>query len=264
MNPEYETIEVSRERNVATIALNRPKVHNAMNDRLMGELRKCFENLSFDDGIRSVILTGKGKSFCGGADLNWMKSTIDCSKEENIENSRTLLNLFETIYRCPKFVIGRINGHTFGGGLGLIAVCDINIAVEGSKFAFSETKLGLIPAVISTYVIRRIGPARARHLFATGERFDSEYAKDIGLVDLVVAREELDSTIQKHVDEIKSSGPLAVKEAKNLIRVNQEMEAAAYKEFTVQKIAELRVSEEGREGMNAFFEKRKPRWLNVQ
>jgi methylglutaconyl-CoA hydratase len=259
-NMKYKTIEVERENDLATVTLNRPDMHNAMNEELMKELTACFNNLSTDENIRVVILTGNGKSFCAGADLNWMKSMANYSEEENIRDSRLLLELYEAIYTCPKPVIGRINGHAFGGGLGLIAVCDLTIGVPGKKFAFSEAKLGIIPSVISTYIVRRIGLANMRRLFITGERFTSDHAKDIGILDYVVPEEEFDEMVQKYVDQLRSSGPKAIKEAKNLVSKCEQMDRGAYKEFTVDKIAELRVSNEGQEGINAFLEKRKTTW----
>ncbi|MFW6120160.1 MAG: enoyl-CoA hydratase/isomerase family protein [Petrotogales bacterium] len=256
----YNTIEVSIQNDTATIYLSRPEVHNAMNEPLMKELTNCFKELSDDKTIRAIVLTGKGKSFCAGADLNWMKSMVNYSKEENIKDSRLLLDLYETIYTCPKPVIGRINGHAFGGGLGLIAVCDITISIPNLKFAFSEANLGIIPSVISTYIAPRISPADMRRLFITAERFDSTVAHDIGLLDFVVPSEQFDSKVEYYVKEVKSSGPNAIKEVKNLIKNLQRMSIDKYKDFTVEKISELRVSEEGQEGINAFLEKRKPKW----
>jgi methylglutaconyl-CoA hydratase len=223
----------------------------------MKELTSCFKEL-YHDNSRCIILTGKGKSFCAGADLNWMKSMVNYSREENIKDSRLLVNLYETIYSCPKPVIGRINGHAFGGGIGLIAVCDIAIALPNLKFAFSEVNLGIIPSVISTFIAPRVSPANMRRLFITGERFDSQTALQIGLLDFVV--EDLDEKVEFYVEKLKSSGPVAIKEVKNLIRNLMEMDIKRYKEFTVEKIAELRISEEGQEGISAFLEKRKPRW----
>jgi len=256
----YETIDVTEKGNITTIILNRPEVHNAMNDLMIQELTNCFNTLGDKRELRAVILTGNGRTFCGGADLNWMKSMVHYSKEENIEDSRHLLNLFDLIYSCQKPVIGRINGGAFGGGVGLIAVCDITIASPSLTFAFSETKLGLIPSVISPYVIRRIGPAPARRLFITGERFSSDYGTEIGLIDYLVDPDSIDEKIEQIIKEIKSSAPLAIGEAKNLVKANQVMESRAFKEFTLHKIAELRVSEEGQEGTSAFLEKRKPTW----
>jgi methylglutaconyl-CoA hydratase len=257
---KYETIEIQKENNNATIFLNRPDVHNAMNERLMNELTTCFHELGKDNSIRTIILTGKGKSFCAGADLNWMKSMAKYSKEENINDSRLLLNLYEAIYNCPKPVIGRVNGHAFGGGIGLFAVCDIIIAVPDCKFAFSEVKLGIIPAVISTYIVRRIGLSNMRRLFLTGERFNSEYAKEIGLLDYVIPSEELDEKIKDYIELFQSSGPNAIVEVKKLIDSCENMDREKYKEHTVEKISELRVSKEGHEGINAFLEKRKSNW----
>jgi methylglutaconyl-CoA hydratase len=257
---KYKTLEIVRKKNFITIALNRPDVHNAMDEQLMKELTLCFKELNNDDDIRVVVLTGNGKSFCAGADLNWMKSMVNYSKEDNIKDSRLLLDLYETIYSCPKPVIGRINGHAFGGGVGLLAVCDLNVALLGLKFAFSEVKLGIIPSVISTFIVKRIGTANMRRLFITGERFTSEYAKEIGLIDHIVSEEKFDSEIQRYVEQMYSSGPVAIKEVKKLVDKYEKTELEDYKKYTVEKIAELRVSEEGQEGITAFLEKRKSKW----
>lgn len=256
----YTTINVEKKKNSCVITLNRPDVHNAMNGQLIKELTHCVSELSKDEHIRTIILTGKGKSFCAGADLHWMKGMATYSKEENMKDSRLLLDLYEAIYTCPKPVIGRINGHAFGGGIGLITVCDITIGIPEKKFAFSEVKLGIIPSVISTYVVRRIGLAHMRRLFITGERFTTEHAQDIGLLDYVVPQEKLDETVQTCVEYLHSSGPTAIKEVKQLANMCEQMNRTDFKEFTVKKITELRVSPEGKEGISAFLEKRKPKW----
>ncbi len=256
----YNTINIKQENNVVTIELNRPEVHNAMNEELMKELTNCFKKIDTDKDIKCIILTGKGKSFCAGADLNWMKRMVDFSKEENIRDSNLLLDLYEEIFSCSKPVIAKVNGHAFGGGIGLFAACDIVIATPNCKFAFSEVKLGIIPAVISTYVGRRMNISNMRRLFITGERFDSNYAKSIGLIDYVVLEEEFDKTVQKYVEIIKSSGPIAITEAKNLLNSYEKLDLNNYKKFTVEKISELRISDEGQEGLNAFLEKRKSKW----
>jgi len=256
----YETIEISKDNDIVTVSLNRPDMHNAMNELLMKELTQCFKELSNNDSVRAIVLTGKGKSFCAGADLNWMKSMVSYSKEENIKDSRLLLDLYEAIYMCSKPVIGRINGHAFGGGIGLIAVCDITITIPDRKFAFSETNLGIIPSVISTYIAPRMKKADMRRFFITAERFDSETACNIGLIDYVVSPEELEEKINECITLVRSSGPLAVKEVKNLIDNLSKMDNKDYKEFTVEKISELRISKEGQEGINSFLEKRKPSW----
>jgi len=256
----YKTIELSRDENIVTVALNKPDIHNAMDETMMKELTSCFNELANDNTVGIIIFTGNGKSFSAGADLNWMKSMASYSKEENIQDSKLLLDLYESIYNCPKPVIGKINGHAFGGGIGLIAVCDLTIAPPGLKFAFSEVKLGIIPSVISTFVGKRIGVANMRRLFITGERFTTEHAEKIGLIDFMVDQDELDGKINEYVDIIQSSGPIAIKEVKNLIGKYETLDIEKYKEFTVEKIAELRVSKEGREGIKAFLEKRKPKW----
>jgi len=257
---EFETIEIHREKDIVKVYLNRPEVHNAFNEQLIRELTSCFEELSNDNKNRIIILTGKGKSFCAGADLNWMKSMVKYSKEENIKDSRLLISLYDSINNCTKPVIGRVNGHAFGGGLGLISVCDIAIAVPDCKFAFSEVKLGIIPAVISTYIVRRIGLSNMRRLFITGERFDSEYARQIGLIDYVVSEDEIDKKISNYIEMLYSSGPIAINEIKKLVVSYEKKDIEDYMDHTVKIISNLRVSEEGQEGINAFLEKRKSKW----
>jgi methylglutaconyl-CoA hydratase len=257
---KYDTIELTKDSDVVTIYLNRSDVHNAMNEKLMKELTDCFKKLDKDKDTRIIILTAKGKSFCAGADLNWMKSMVNYSKAENIKDSNLLLDLYETIYSCSKPVIAKINGHAFGGGIGLFAACDITIAIPDCKFAFSEVNLGIIPAVISTYISKRMKISDMRRLFLTGERFDSNYAKEVGLIDFVVPEKEIDEQVKKYVDILLSSGPNALSEVKKLIDAYIKMDAEKYKRFTVEKISELRISEEGQEGINAFLEKRKNKW----
>jgi len=256
----YNTIELLRDKNVVTVALNKPDIHNAMDETMMKELTDCFNELANDKTVGIIIFTGNGKSFSAGADLNWMKSMANYSKKENIQDSKLLLDLYESIYNCPKLVVGKINGHAFGGGIGLIAVCDLTIAPPGLKFAFSEVKLGIVPSVISTFVGKRIGVANMRRLFITGERFSTEHAEKIGLIDFMVDQNELDEKVNEYVDIIQSSGPVAIKEVKNLISKYETLNIEKYKEFTVEKIAELRISKEGQEGINAFLEKRKAKW----
>ena len=250
----------SEDNRLIRITLNRPEVHNAMNEKLMRELIQCFNKADEDNKIRIVVLTGNGKSFCAGADLNWMKRMANFSIEENIKDSKLLSDLYESIYSCSKPVIGKINGHAFGGGVGLVAACDISISPPGYKFAFSETKLGIIPSVISAYVVRRIGLANLKRLFITGERFTSEYAKEIGLIDYILEDEEIEPFIEKYVNIIRKSGPKSIIEIKNLANKYEKLSIKDYTDFTIKKIAELRVSEEGQEGINAFLEKRKPNW----
>jgi methylglutaconyl-CoA hydratase len=256
----YKTLVYTKKDDVVTVTLNRPDVHNAMNEVLINELTECFRQLTTDDSVVVVVLTGNGKSFCAGADLSWMKRMVNYSKMKNRKDSHLLLEMYEAIYSCPKPLIGRINGHTFGGGIGLLAVCDMTITIPGVQFAFSEVKLGLIPAVISTFVTQRMRLADMRRLFITGERFDSVIANKIGLIDLIVPVEKLDDIVKSCVEQVRSSSPYAIKEVKHLINNFIEMDIKKYKEFTVEKISELRISKEGQEGINAFLEKRKPNW----
>ena len=256
----YETITLTKDATIAHLTLNRPQVHNAINDTMIQEITQAVTLLNNDPSIRILILAGEGKSFCGGADLNWMKSMVDYSMEENLRDSRTLQKMFNTLYYSPKFLIGKITGHAFGGGLGLVAVCDLALAHPDLIFAFSETKLGLVPAVISPYVIQRIGPTHARHLFMTGERFTTDYAHQIGLIDQIISSKEMDVTLQKYIAEIHTSAPQAVTEAKKLITLHQELSSQNFQEATIETIARLRISPEGQEGTLAFLEKRKPSW----
>ena len=256
----YKTLVYTKKDDVVTVTLNRPDVHNAMNEVLINELTRCFRQLTTDDSVAVVILTGNGKSFCAGADLSWMKRMVNYSKVENRRDSHLLLEMYEAIYSCPKPLIGRINGHTFGGGIGLLAICDMTITVPKVLFAFSEVKLGLIPAVISTFVAPRMKQADMRRFFITGERFDSVMANRIGLIDVIVPAEKLDDIVKSCVEQVRSSSPYAIKEVKHLINNLIEMDIKKYKEVTVEKISELRVSKEGQEGINAFLQKRKPNW----
>lgn len=256
----YHTIQLQINNECATITLNRPEVHNAMNEELMKELTSVFQTLSQDSTIKCIILTGNGSSFCAGADLNWMKSMVTYSKQENIKDSTILLDLFNEIYNCPKPVIGKINGHAFGGGLGLIAVCDITIGIPNKKYAFSEAKLGIIPAVISSFVASRMKPADMRRLFITAERFDTQTAHTLGLIDILTSEEEFDNVIDSYVSLVLSSGPQAISEIKQLINQLSHMDTKKFQHHSVEKIAELRISKEGQEGISAFLEKRKPTW----
>ncbi len=259
----YKTLESERVGSTLLVTLDRPEVHNAMNDGMLGELVSCFGKYGADPEIRAVVITGKGKSFSAGADLNWMRGMVEYTEEENIDDSRLLLELYDTMYYYPKPLIARVNGHAFGGGVGLMAVCDIVLAVPDAKFAFSEIKLGIIPSVISTYVVKRIGPGNMKRLFITGERFDSHYAREIGLVDAVVKEEDMDRELNGMLEMLNSSAPGAVSEVKNLIRMYHELNHAEYREFTVKKIARLRASAEGQAGINAFLNKEKPPWSDA-
>lgn len=256
----FETIKYEVEENIARVILNRPEVHNAFNDVMINELSAVFDNIEKNLDIRVVILTGKGKSFCAGADLNWMRSVKDYSYEDNLKESLELADMLYKIYASPKPTIARVNGTAIGGGTGLVAVCDIAIAAERAKFSFSEVKLGLIPACISPYVIKKCGEGKCREFFLTGERLTADKACTAGLINAVVELEGIDTFIDELVSKLVSSGPEAIKSCKELLRKVSEMSIEEAKKYTAEVIAQLRISEEGQEGMVAFLEKRKPQW----
>lgn len=248
---------------VAKVSLNRPEIHNAFNDELIAELTGLFDQMSDDPSVRLVVLTGEGRSFCAGADLNWMKSMVNYSEEENYKDSRNLAGLFESIDKCSKPVIGRINGAALGGGVGVVSVCDYVIAVDRAKFGFTEARLGLVPATISPFVIAKIGQSHARATFLSGTRFDAKKAYQIGLVHEVVSEDKLDEATEKAINEHLMAGPEASKVAKslieNVIKFSSEGEEKLT-DYTCKTIAKIRISKEGQDGMNALLEKRKPSW----
>jgi methylglutaconyl-CoA hydratase len=259
----YSTLTVRRDGVVLHVRLNRFDVRNAFNDELIAEAIDLFDTLAREKhGIRAVVLGGEGPVFCAGADLNWMARMVAYTRDENIADSSKLAKLFAAINECPIPVIGRIHGAAIGGGVGLVAVCDVAIATADAKFGLSEVKLGILPSVISPYVIAKIGPSHARALFLTGERFDSARALRVGLVHEVAADEAaLDAAVARVVGELMSSGPDAVRECKRLIDFVSSCEAADAVPYTIEAIAERRVSDEGQEGMKAFLEKRKAPWV---
>jgi methylglutaconyl-CoA hydratase len=261
--PNFQTILVSRDGPVVRIALNRPEVHNAFNDDMIEELQQAIDEVGRDEQMRVMILTGEGKSFCAGADLNWMRRVKDYSFEENLEESQRLAELMYTIYAFPLPTIARVNGAAIGGGTGLLAACDLVIASQTARFSLSEVKLGLVPAVISPYVVRRMGESLCRQCMLTGERLQAEQAKDYGLVNQVVPAEDLDAAVQERIAQMLTSGPVALNTCKELLRKVPTMSFEEAKIYTAEVIARLRVSEEGQEGMNAFLEKRKPRWSDA-
>ncbi len=249
-------------RGVVTVTLNRAEIHNAFNDELIAALTQTFHQLSDEVTVRVVVLTGNGRSFCAGADLNWMKKMVNYSFEENIADSRKLAGLFHAINRCKKPVIARVQGAALGGGVGLVAACDYVVAVERAKFGFTEVRLGIIPAVISPFVIEKIGVGNARAFFLSGMRFSAGKAEKMGLVHEVVTDEkELDIAIEQQIQEYLIAAPNAVSEAKELIRQVVDRGSKECHEYTYQQIAKLRISTEGQEGMNALLEKRKPNWI---
>ena len=257
----YTTVKYEKQNRVARVTFNRPEIHNAFNATVIAEMRQVFSEIEKDDDIRVVVLTGAGKSFCAGADLNWMRSVVNQSFEENLAESNALAELFHSMYSCKRPIIGRINGAAIGGGTGFVAVCDIAIAAQSAVFSFSEVKIGLIPACIGPYVIKKIGEGKTRELFITGERMNAERAHEVGLVNKIVDDNQLDTEVDKLIKFILSSGPEAVAMAKKLIGEVPAMTPEQFKPFTAEMIARLRISDEGQEGMDAFLNKRKPRWV---
>jgi methylglutaconyl-CoA hydratase len=256
----FNHLTVRREGAVEHVSLNRPEVRNAFNETLIAELTSWASAARGDAGLRVVVLSGAGKAFCAGADVNWMAKTVQFSEDENRRDAEAASRMFSAINTLPVPVIGRIQGAALGGGVGLAAVCDIAVAEHEAIFGFTEVKLGILPAVISPFALEKIGRSAARELFLTGSRFSARRAQEIGLVHAVVSAEELDATVGKYVDECLAGGREAIAAAKALIpRVwGQPIETAA--PITAAALAERRVSPEGQEGLRAFLEKRKPNW----
>ena len=259
-------LTLNKHAGVATLALNRPETHNAFDAELIGQLTVALQDLDHDDRVRAVIVTGTGSTFSAGADLNWMRSMATASESANLEDSLQLAKLMRTLNYLSKPTIARVNGAAYGGGVGLIACCDIAIGIEATKFSLSEVKLGLVPAVISPYVISAIGLRHARRLFLSAEIFDSALALRIGLLHETVPYVQLDETIDKTLHWLLKGGPIAQKQAKELaLRAGGKTLASAEKldQENAALIAKLRVSKEGQEGLNAFLEKRAAAWVNA-
>lgn len=257
----YETIVIKEVDHVATIILNRPEVHNAFNPNMIEELTTAFKYLGNDQKTRAIILTGAGQSFSAGADLNYMESSKDFSYEENHDDAFRLEQLFHTIYTTPKPIIGKINGAAFGGGVGLICVCDIVIAIKKAKMAFSEVNLGIIPAVISPYVIPKIGYSNTSRFFLTGERFDASKGYEIGLIHEIASDDkELDQKVSEIINHLLISSPQAMSQIKRLIDKNRKTSFNEIRDYCIKEIAKIRTSSEGKEGLNAFLTKSSPKW----
>jgi len=257
---DHKPITESFTDSIATVTLNRPEQHNAFNPVMVSSLTETFHRLSLRNDLRAVILTGSGRSFCAGADLASMREAASYSYEDNLKDAESIFDLMAAVDSCPHPVIGRINGSAMGGGVGLVGCCDIAVAVKRAKFGFSETRLGLVPAVISPFVIAKIGRNNARELFLTGERFDVWYAKEIGLIQHAVDEDDLHEKIDERVQEILKSAPGAARAAKRLVATVPGLSFEDLRSYTTQLIAERRSSDEGREGTEAFLEKREPWW----
>ncbi|MFL5334167.1 MAG: enoyl-CoA hydratase/isomerase family protein [Geminicoccaceae bacterium] len=256
-------VAIAREGAVARVTLNRPQLHNAFDEALIRDLAEAFTGLGEDAAVRAVVLTGTGKSFSAGADLNWMQRAAAYDEERNREDARALEFMLRTLDECPKPVIAMVNGAAIGGGVGLVAACDVAIAAESAQFATSEVRLGILPAVIAPFVVRAIGPREARRWFLTAERFGADEARRIGLVHEVVPADQLEARTAAMVGELLKGGPEALASAKRLVQLVEMMPqgGSIRSEATVGMIALRRASAEGREGIAAFLEKRKPAWV---
>lgn len=261
---QYETIEVSEENGIATIWLNRPEVRNAFNHTLIAELMDCMQSMEHDDSIAALLFRGRGTVFCAGADINWMKSFSSLTYEEDYQENMHLARCFYMIYTFSKPTIALVQGAAFGGAIGLLAACDMAYCLSDTTFAFSEVKIGIIPATISPYILKRIGEFYSRELMLTGRKFSGEEAARKGLVNAVFTDQ---ISLQKHVDsmirELRSSAPGAMATCKELIfSITKSKNFNETIDYTARMIADARASEEGQEGMSAFLEKRKPQWVS--
>ena len=254
--PMAESIRLVVSEGIARVTLARPEARNAFNAQTIEQLHDVFARITAADDVRAVVLAGEGKVFCGGADIGWMRESLELSFDANVADAERMSDMFRTIDNCPKPVIGQIHGAALGGGAGLAAVCDIAIAADDAVFGFTEVKLGIIPAVISPFVLAKIGASHARALFLTGERFDARRAKHIGLVHEVVPAVELGAAVEHCLEELFTAGPAAVRAAKLLIRRVVDNDYDDSRAITARAIAQQRIGTEGQEGLRAFLERR--------
>lgn len=261
------TILLERSGATATLVLNRPQVHNAFDDTLIAELSAALETLAVDPDVRALVLTGSGATFSAGADLNWMRGMARADGQENRDDALRLAKLLRTLQFFPKPTLARVNGSAYGGGVGLVACCDIAIGVEGAKFALSEVKLGLVPATIAPYVVQAIGARQARRLFVSAEIFDAAEAARIGLLHQCVAPDQLDEAVDRQLHLLAKGGPVAQHEAKQLALRTTGMTLESAERIDIgnaELIARLRASPEGQQGLSAFLDKRPPQWTTKE
>ncbi len=254
-------------RGVLTLNMNRPQVHNAFDAVMIRELTRALKLADQDDSVRIVVITGTGSCFSAGADMHWMRSLVEADLADNERDALELATLMRSLNYLSKPTIARINGAAFGGGLGLIAACDISIAVDNARFGLTEARLGLAPAVISPYVIRCIGEHNARRYFLTGERFGSQQAQQIGLIQQYVTTDQLDQAVEEMTLQLLKGGPLAIAHCKQLVFTvagHNAKEQKGIDAITSKLIARLRVSAEGQEGLSAFLDKRNPEWIDTK
>jgi methylglutaconyl-CoA hydratase len=256
----FELLDTRRDGPVAYVTLNRPEVRNAFNEQLIRELTEWAAAVARDQGVRAAVLAGAGPTFCAGADLNWMSRMAGYTDAENIQDATEAAWMFAALDTLPIPLVGRIHGAALGGGVGLAAVCDVVVAEDRAVFGLTEVKLGILPAIVSPYVLAKIGQSAARELFLTGMRFDAGRAREAGLVHAVAPAGELDGRVARYVQEILSGAPQAIAAAKALIKRVAGRPAQEVMALTAETIAERRASAEGQEGMKAFLEKRKASW----
>lgn len=258
----FETLTLTTDaRGVATLLLNRPEKHNAMSARMIGELTEAAEQLGSDDGVRAVVLSGAGKTFCAGGDLGWMQAQITADPDTRFVEARKLAEMLQVLNTLPKPLIGALQGNAFGGGVGMASVCDIAIGVDNLKMGLTETRLGLIPATIGPYVIARMGEARARRVFMSARLFDAEEARDLGLLAKIVPADQLAGAVDEEIRPYLSCAPGAVASAKALVRDLGPTIDDSVINRTIRGLVARWETEEAKEGIGAFFEKRKPAWV---
>jgi methylglutaconyl-CoA hydratase len=256
----YSTFRLENKGPVARVTLDRPSVKNAFDDVLINELTDALSVIAKDDSVRVMILTGAGDVFSAGADLNWMKKVSHYTFEENLQDAMVFARMLEALYRLPKPTIAVVNGACMGGGVGLVSACDIGISIREAKFALREILLGIAPATISPYVLRKIGESNAHDYFLTGRVFDADTAQHIGLINEVIDIVDVDLAVERWVHRFLKAGPKAIAKTKELMNRVSWSQIESVQEYTARTIAGLRGSDEGQEGFAAFFEKRKPNW----
>jgi len=259
------TLDIQRQGAVARVFLNRPDVRNAFNDAVIAELTAAFRALGADASLRAIVIGGHGKAFCAGGDLNWMRAMADYSWEQNRADAQALADMLYTLYTCPIPLVGRVHGDCYAGGLGLASVCDVLVAAEHMHFCLSEARLGLLPATIGPYVVRALGEQASRRYFISAERFGAAEAHRLGFVHELATSDTIDAKVDAIVQTLVANGPEAVKASKKLVRdlagqpLTPELRAD-----TARRIADIRASDEGREGVQSFLQKRTPRWQSAQ